>query len=102
VARWQSDGLDLDGRVLPMIRAIAGDAKKRGSAITSWAYFDGAIRDPARSVSASNVERTCRFVREGEPEFLRLSAAKGPTLVIGRDPSGYRGTWVYDSPGASP
>lgn len=72
-----NSGVDFVDRVLPIIRAVAEEARARGAVIKSWAYFAEAIMDEHRAAPAAPaplVEHV--WCEKGSPEFERGNAAR--------------------------
>lgn len=63
-------GVDLEDRILPILRTLADDPK-----ITSWAYAATAISDPRREAAPSAREVELVWIRPDTPEWQSMLAA---------------------------
>lgn len=67
------EGVDVETRIIPMIRTVAGGLQRAGKSVASWSYFAEAIRDPDREPEAAPAEKTV-WVSEGS-EFDAVNRA---------------------------
>ena len=67
-------GADIQTRILPMIGAMAREAREKGRTISSWAYFAPAISDEARPTPGALLAYL--WCEVGSPEFRRGNAAR--------------------------
>jgi uncharacterized protein YdaU (DUF1376 family) len=86
------EGFDLDGAVLPVLRAKAED----GASPSSWKWYIPAIREGKRDTqsppaSAEVVTEPVEWVRDNDPRFAALHKARGgkPFGYAGQGGNGY-------------
>lgn len=86
------EGVDVDRRLLPVIRDVAEECCKAGRKPDSWGYFAKAIRDQAREVKAAALVpavKPLERVEQGSPEgqawerLYRSTKGKGVPWVNG-------------------
>ena len=71
-----ADGVDFDGRVLPLARSVAGEFRDRGrDPPKTWGYLAEAVRDPKREAAPSEKIVETVFVTEGSPQWQAIIAS---------------------------
>lgn len=76
-------GVDLDGRILPIIRTVSAELRRTKRAPPDrWAYFIPAILDPERVPDAGTIPIETVLIRENDENWQKLvDRGKKPALL---------------------
>jgi uncharacterized protein YdaU (DUF1376 family) len=105
-----TEGHDLEDRILPMLRTIAGELKNRGKpAPDRWAFALKTIRDPSRRPMAEDKPVDMVWITEGSQGWKDLVQFGGKResllrMMLRTDGGGKEGLWwaVSHLPSAQP
>lgn len=98
IADLVAEGFDMDERILPIMRDIAGDLKKFGHPQPDkWAYCVKAIRDPGRQVKPASKKVSGVFVPIDSDAWRELLKTKSESFLRSTltKQEGIEGVWNY-------
>lgn len=96
IADLVDEGFDMDGRILPVMRAQAAERRKKGDGKPDkWAYFVKAIRDPSRRVKETKTPVVTDDVKIDRESPLWEAASAAWFAEKGKLPPCPNGHWYF-------